>query len=73
MSLVPLPTVQADLPFSIASIYSGFARGRYPWLQKHGPDEHRGRMLWVDVNKYNEWAANRGQVKRLTVKNGEQR
>ena len=72
MSLIPLPDVQSDLPFALSTIYSGFARGRYPWLQKSGPDGHIGRILWVDADKFNLWAENRGQAKRLPKQNGGQ-
>ena len=72
MSLIPLPVVQHDLPIALSTVYSGFSRGRFPWLQKRGPDGHVGRILWVDTDKYNEWAENRGQARRLPSKNGGQ-
>ena len=59
-TLRPLHQVQHDLPFTLASVYSGFARGRYPWVQKAGPDGHIGRILWVDTAAFNTWAQNRG-------------
>lgn len=44
-TLRPLHHVQNDLPFTLASFNAGFARGRYPWPQKAGPDVHGGRNL----------------------------
>ena len=64
--LCPLKNVQRDLPFTLATVYSGFARGRYPWLRKNGPDGHVGRNLWVDVSSFNQWAKNRGLKTRIT-------
>ena len=64
--LLPLHEVQSDLPFTLATVYSGFARGRYPWLSKHGPDGHVGRNLWVDVPRFNIWAECRGLKTRIS-------
>lgn len=64
-TLRPLHQVQHDLPFTLSSVYSGFARGRYTWLRKRGPDNHKGRNLWVDVDAFNSWAENRGVKSRL--------
>lgn len=69
-TLRPLHHVQNDLPFTLASVYAGFARGRYPWLQKAGPDGHVGRNLWVDVPRFNEWAENRGLKSKLNEAGG---
>jgi hypothetical protein len=59
-TLKPLNHVQHELPFTLASVYTGFARGRYPWVKKAGPDGHVGRNLWIDVECFNAWAKNRG-------------
>lgn len=69
-NLKPLHEVQSDLPFALASVYSGFARGRYNWVQKEGPDGHVGRILWVDVQGFNTWAANRGLKSQLKQAGG---
>ena len=68
--LRPLNQVKNDLPFTLATIYSGFTRGRYPWLRKHGPDGHLGRNLWVSVEAFNEWAENRGLKTRISKEGG---
>lgn len=59
-TLRPLHHVQQDLLSTLSSVDTGFARGRYPWLQKEGPDGHVGRNLWVDVSRFNQWAETRG-------------
>ena len=69
-TLRPLHQVQAELPFTLASIYSGFARGRYTWVQKAGPDGHVGRILWIDVPRFNIWAENRGLKSKLSEAGG---
>ena len=63
--LRPLSHVQGDLPFTLSTLYSGFTRGRYPWLRKRGPDGHQGRNLWVDVSRFNLWAEHRGLKTRI--------
>ena len=64
-NLRPLHRVQSDLPFTLGSVYNGFAKGRFTWVQKAGPDGHVGRFLWVDVSRFNAWAADRGLTSKI--------
>lgn len=58
---VPLKRVIDSLPFSPSSIYSGFSRGRYPWLTRNDPlTGRRGRELFVLVDVLTEWLFVRG-------------
>lgn len=67
MNHLPVAAVDIDFPFSLASIYSGHSRKRYPWLTRIGPDQHRGRLLWIQVAEFNHWCLNRGIEYRLQV------
>jgi hypothetical protein len=71
INLRSLPSVQHDLPYSLSSLYSGHARGRYPWLGRLDPDGRQSSMLWVNVQSYNDWAAARGLKSTIAVTGGQ--
>ena len=60
MKKVALKTVA--LPFSLGTCYQMHSKKRVDWLTRTGPEGRRGRELWVDLDKYNEWAAPRGRA-----------
>lgn len=60
MMHVSLSSLDSHFPFSIATLYTGRSRGRYSWLTRQGPDGHRGRFLWIDVDAFNQWCQLRG-------------
>lgn len=60
-----LTRVKDQLHCSPSSLHSGFSRGRYPFLTRLDPQGRRGRDLWVDINSYNNWAAERGYPARI--------
>lgn len=49
------------LPVSPDSIYSGFSRGRFPWLTRNDPiTGRRGRELFVLLDVLEAWTEIRG-------------
>lgn len=58
--LIPMSELKGKFPFAPSTLYTGKSLGRYPWLTRHGPDGERGRYLWVDTAKFDEWAAAKG-------------
>lgn len=62
-----LKRVQDQLHCSPSSIHSGFSRGRYPFLTRLDPQGRRGRELWVNVELFNNWAAERGYSARIEM------
>lgn len=58
--LIPLAELDYSFPFERSSVYTGHSQGRYTWLTRVGPDGHRGRHLWVDVEGFNQFCENRG-------------
>lgn len=65
--LVSVPMLKGSFPFTVNTLYSGRVRGRYPWLQREGPDGQRGKFLWVDMRAFDIWAANKGIGYRFNV------
>lgn len=49
-----------QLPAEQQTIYKWSSLKRVDWLDRINPDGCRDRELWVDVQKYNEWADPRG-------------
>jgi len=58
---IHLPTTALDsrFPLSISTLYNYRSTGRVDWLSK------RGRFLWLDVPRFNSWAAGKGKQFRL--------
>ena len=58
--LIPTSELDSTFPFLPATLYSGKSRGRYKWLTRVGPDGHRGRLLWILVDEFNQFCRDRG-------------
>jgi hypothetical protein len=58
--LIPTSALDSRFPFASSTLHSGKSRGRYPWLTRHGPDGHRGRILWILVDDFNQFCRDRG-------------
>lgn len=56
----PVPQLDSRFPFAPATLYSGHSRGKYKWLTRVGPDGHRGRILWVLRDEFNQFCRARG-------------
>jgi hypothetical protein len=65
--LYPLPVAltEARFPIAMTTIYSGRSRGTYDWLTRRGPDGLIGKILWIDVGRFNEYARKRGMPYQL--------
>lgn len=58
---IVLKRVLGALPLAPSSIYSGFSRGRIPWLTRIDPTTgRRGRELFVLLDVLEAWAGVRG-------------
>lgn len=65
--LVCTSELDSSFPFSAQTLYNARSTGRYAWLSRLGPDNRRGRRLWIDAAAFNYWAACRGIRYRLEV------
>lgn len=52
--------LEGDLPAEVQTIYKWSSKKLVNWIDRSDPVGHRGRQLWVDIQKYNEWAEPRG-------------
>lgn len=52
--------LQGELPAAQQTIYKWSSKNIVNWLTREDPLSHKGRELWVCVEKYNEWAEPRG-------------
>lgn len=52
--------LDGELPAEQQTIYKWSSKKIVDWLGRLGPDGHKGRELWIDVQKYNLWAEPRG-------------
>jgi hypothetical protein len=61
MSTILLPTTALDsrFPLSLNSLYNYRCTGRVDWLVR------RRQFLWINVRKFNQWAAQEGKAFRL--------
>lgn len=64
-TLISTSELGSDFPLAIQTLYNGKSAGRYPWLTRTRPDGRRSRRLWIDVEKFNEWAWLQGMKYRL--------
>lgn len=58
--LIPVHRLGGEFPFATRTLYNGKSSGEYTWLTREGPDGRRGRFLWLDKAKFDEWATARG-------------
>ena len=65
--LICIAALDGSFPFATSTLYEGHCTRRYPWLSRVGPDGHRGRHLWLDVDAFNRWAQARGLSYRLRL------
>lgn len=49
-----------ELPAELQTIYKWSSKKIVDWLDRLDPAGHKGRELWIDVQKYNQWADPRG-------------
>lgn len=57
---VVLAKVLSLIPLARSTIYKDHSRGRLPWLTREDPEGRRGKVLWVLVDAYDQWAIPRG-------------
>lgn len=65
--LAPLSAVQPLLHYAYSTIYNLRSAGDAPWLTHVGPDGQEDKILWVDIDLFNNWAPRRGTSRRLPV------
>ena len=49
-----------ELPAEQQTIYKWSSKKIVDWIDRVDPVGHKGRELWVDIHKYNQWAEPRG-------------
>jgi hypothetical protein len=49
-----------ELPAELQTIYKWSSKEIVNWIDRLDPDGRRGRELWIDIQKYNQWADPRG-------------
>lgn len=52
--------LNAEMPAERQTLYKWSSKKMVNWLDRLDPLDHRGRQLWIDVEKYNAWADPRG-------------
>lgn len=60
-TVIPTSALDSDFPLDQRTLYNYKSSGRVDWL------ERRGRLLWIDVQGFNEWAERQGKKFRLPV------
>ncbi len=61
--------LEGELPAEQQTIYKWSSKKIVDWLTRLDPAGHKGRQLWVDIKKYNDWAEPRG-FKLIQVERG---
>lgn len=64
MKLISSQALDKDFPLSPGSL----CKAKYRvFTRREGPDGHKGRFIWLDILKFNAWAASKGYKYRLSV------
>lgn len=63
--LISLEQLDEDFPLAVQTLYNGRSSGRFNWLTRTRPDGRPSQRLWIDVEKFNEWAWLQGMKFRL--------
>ncbi len=62
--------LDSRFPIGVGSLYVGKHRGYYPWLHRRqgaGVGGGPGRYLWIDMEAFNVWAAEKGKKYRFKI------
>lgn len=64
MKLISTQALDSDVAYSAESLYQKKYRH---FVRREGPDGHRGKYLWIIIERYNQHVARRGYKHRIPL------